>query len=214
MQNTYMINGKEDTKAWVEIPIIIYSRRPSDLVFDAHPFKKGAVNLTSDVYQTSGREEGVLPHAGDPARIEKCPHMGSGASKVFLRSVGLNYEGDYTSDAIVDERQTLTITLTQVAVKNPYHNYTRAYIAAYDRCGRMCKPYCLTGSNNTYQKCTGSIGVDSRMPKMYNSDVAGAILHTFDYSTFPPKLADKNIFLIFYCGLEEDWPWLVSDDES
>lgn len=212
MQNTFMINGKEDSKAWVEIPIIIYSRRPTDLVFDAHPFRRGEVNLTSDVYQTSEREEGILPHTGDPATIEKCLHLGSGASKVYLRSIGANYEGDYTSDAIVDERQTLTITLTQVAVKNPYKNYTKAYIAAYDRCGRMCKPYCLTGNNRTYKKCTGSIGVDSRIPKMYNSDVAGAILHTFDYSTFPPKLAEKNIFLIFYCGQEEDWPWLMDNE--
>ncbi|XP_062611215.1 tyrosinase-like [Saccostrea cucullata] len=211
MQNTFMMNGKEDSKAWVDIPIIIYSRRPSDLVFDAHPFRRGEVNLTSDVYQTTEREEKALPRTGRPATIEKCQHMGSGASKVIVRSIGVNYEGDYTTDAIVDERQALTITLTQVAVKNPYQNYTKAYVAAYDRCGRMCKPFCLTGSNSTYEKCSGSIGVDSRMPRMYNSNVAGAILQTFDYSTFPPKLAENNIFLIFYCGQEEDWPWFIKE---
>ena len=214
MQNTFMINGKEDSKAWVDIPVIIYSKRPGDLVFDAHPFRKGNADLTTDVFQSTKSEEGVLPLSGNPATTKQCQHVGSGASKVYLRSVGLNYEGDYTSEAVIDERQLLTMTLTQIAVQKPYKNDTKSYIAAYDQCGRMCTPFCLTEKNGTYHKCTGSIKIDARIPRMYNTDSAGTILQAFDFSTFPPNLVQNKVFLVFYCGKEDKWPWLLSDGEE
>lgn len=214
MQNTFMIDGREDSNSWVDLPLIVYSKRPDHLVFSAHPYRRGEANFTADIFQPTLKEENVLPLSGNPAIKQKCKHMGSGVSKVYIRSIGVNYEGDYTSEAIIDERQALTITLIQIAVQNPYKKYTKSYISAYDQCGRMCSPYCLTGRDGTYKKCSGNIGVDSRIPRMYNTDAAGTILQMFDFKSFPPKLDQSNIFLIFYCGQEEKWPWEINKEEK
>ena len=78
----------------------------------------------------------------------------------------------------------------------------------------MCTPFCLTGKNGTYHKCTGSIRIDARIPRMYNTDSAGTILQAFDFSTFPPSLVQNKVFLVFYCGKEDKWPWLLDDGEE
>lgn len=52
------------------------------------------------------------------------------------------------------------------------------------------------------------------MPRMYNADAAGTILKMFDFKSFPPKLDQSNIFLIFYCGQEEKWPWEINKEEK
>lgn len=209
-QNTYTVDGVEDISKWVYIPVIVYYRRPSEVHYDAHPIEHGRPVMNKDVFNQYHDAKYITHKVGHPARNPKCEHIGSGATKVYVKATGLNYNGFYTDYALIDERQPLSFALTEVGVKKPVGNTpSKVYISAHDPCGRSCKPRCLmAGSNPTrYKKCTGTLGVTSGEPLMYSSDTGDAHLNTFDFSTLPPTLSNKKVYLVFYCDQTEAWPW-------
>ncbi|XP_061179326.1 uncharacterized protein LOC133187947 [Saccostrea echinata] len=209
-QNTFTIDGVEDTSKWVYIPIIVYYRRPIEVHYDAHPIKHGHPVMNKDVFNQYHDAKYITHKVGNPARNPKCIHIGSGATKIYVKATGINYNGFYTDYALVDERQPLSFSLTDVGVRKPVGKTpSKVYISAHDPCGRSCKPRCLVAGSNPprYKKCTGTLGVTDHGPLMYSSNIGDAHLNTYDFSTLPPTLSNKKVFLVFYCDQTEAWPW-------
>lgn len=210
LQNTFTIDGVEDIDNWVYIPIIVYYRRPNEVHYDAHPISHGHPIMNKDVFNQYHDAKYITHKVGNPAKNANCYHIGSGATKVYVKATGMNYNGFYTDYALVDERQPLSSALTEVGVKKPVGKTpSKVYISAHDPCGRSCKARCLIAGSNPprYRPCSGTIGVTSKGPLMYSSNIGDAHLNTYDFSTLPPTLSSKKIFLVFYCDQSEVWPW-------
>ena len=209
LQNTYTLDGVEDTKNWVYLPCIVYYRRPAEVKYDAHPIRNGKVVADTDVYASSRSDKYRVSKPVKTATSSTCEHIGSGAFKVYVKTYGLNYDGLFTDYAVVDERQSLSFALTQVGVKNPRLGKSTAYVAAYDSCGRTCKARCLIPGSKParYKPCSGTIKVTPDAPFMYSSDIADAHLHTYNYNSIPPCLSYDKVFLVFYCDQTDSWPW-------
>ncbi|KAK3103019.1 hypothetical protein FSP39_015807 [Pinctada imbricata] len=211
-QNSFTLDGVEDTKNWVYLPVIVYYRRPAEVKYDAHPIRNGKVMANMDVYSTTRADKYHLGKPVKTATSSTCKHIGSGAFKVYVKAYGLSYDGVFTDYAVVDERQPLSFALTQVGVQNPRMKNTTVYVTAYDSCNRQCKARCLIPGSKParYKPCSGTIRVTPDAPFMYSSDIADAHLHTYDYNTIPPCLSYDKIFLVFYCDQKDSWPWQQS----
>ena len=210
LQNTFTIDGVEDIEKWVYIPIIVYYRRPNEVHYDAHPISHGHPDMNTDVFNADNDAKNVTHNVGKPATTATCYHIGSGATKIYVKATGMNYNGFYTDYALVDERQPLSFALTEVGVRKPSGKTpSKVYVSAHDPCGRSCKPRCLLAGSNPprYKACSGALGVTAKGPLMYSSNIGDAHLNTYDFSTLPPTLSNKKAFLVFYCDHKEVWPW-------
>lgn len=120
--NTFIIDGVINVKRWVYVPIrVVYNRTN--------------VNGNDPTFKTN-----ILKENSN----EMCRAVGSGASKVYVVSNGLDYFGTYKEFAIIDERQPISETTAAVGIKNPDYGTGNVLFSAYDSCGRPCRPLCLT----------------------------------------------------------------------
>ncbi|OWF55160.1 Tyrosinase-like protein 1 [Mizuhopecten yessoensis] len=108
-----------------------------------------------------------------PATYKKCHVSGSGASKVYVQTDGIDYSGRYKDYAVVDERLPISSSMTYIGVKNPTEGAAQFHMTAYDSCGRVCRPQCLT--NGIYRPCSGTFRVTSTYPKMYGLSYEDAV---------------------------------------
>lgn len=187
--NTFLIDGVVELKRWVYIPVRVFYNRSTNL-------------------------EGSDPtfHGNHPRETlnNSCHGVNSGAFKVFVTSNGLNYVGTYKEFAIVDERKPISITTTTVGIKNPKYGEGEVLFTAYDSCGRLCRPLCLTSvqGKQLYKSCSAVFKVSTASPRMFyfsyqdaliNNVQASNLIHSHDNDSVPP--------LTFICDNRKSWPW-------
>ncbi|KAK3600229.1 hypothetical protein CHS0354_030260 [Potamilus streckersoni] len=184
-QNHYCLNGRSDIRQWVYIPVKIIFRRPPD-----------------NVYQHLKN--------GYPAKYEKCAGGDKRISSVYIKSVGLNYDGVYKEYAIVDRRIAITVSTAYIAVKNPaMEKSTLALLQATDPCGRVCRPACKVPNSNIYRPCSGAVRLTSALPRYYGTDFGNAVMDVWDFTTDKacPQVKHENILIAFNCDFQTDWFW-------
>ncbi|XP_062588610.1 tyrosinase-like protein 1 [Saccostrea cucullata] len=202
-QNSFMIDGEADISKWVFIPVAVYKKRPKDQTCDAFPIRHGSPDYTGDVfdqssstkYQTSNKE----PRSDGR---DKCSHLGSGITKVYVKTFGLDYRGSYTDHALLDERLQFSSGLSAVGVKKPLNNRgSHVFITAHDSCGNMCTAFCLNTQSSPYeyQACSGAVRISPVKPLMYRSTVKEALLSAYNYSSISPTISKENIPIVFHC---------------
>ncbi|KAL3858695.1 hypothetical protein ACJMK2_008956 [Sinanodonta woodiana] len=210
-QNHYCLNGKSDIRQWVYIPVkIIYRRPPEYASYGSYPIYNGKISKFYDIYAPS-LYSNVYQHLknGHPAEYQKCTGVDKRISSIYIKSVGLNYDGMYKEYAIVDRRIAITVSTAYIAVKNPAMESTLALIQATDSCGRVCRPVCKVPNSNIYRPCSGAIRLTSALPRHYGTDFGNAVMDVWDFSTdaMCPQVKHENIVIAFNCDFQTDWFW-------
>ncbi|KAL3858699.1 hypothetical protein ACJMK2_008960 [Sinanodonta woodiana] len=210
-QNHYCLNGKSDIRQWVYIPVkIIYRRPPEYKSYGSYPIYNGKSSKTNDIYAPSAYSH-VYQYLknGEPAKYEKCVEGDKRISSVYIKSVGLNYDGTYKEYAIVDRRIAITVSTAYIAVKNPATESSLALLQATDSCGRVCRPVCKVPNSNIYRPCTGAVRLTSAFPRHYGTDFGNAVMDIWDFTADKscPQFNTENILIAFYCDFQTDWFW-------
>ncbi|XP_060070626.1 uncharacterized protein LOC132550550 [Ylistrum balloti] len=207
IQNTFVLDGIADTSKWAYFPIKIINERKQFEKFRAFDVEDGIANQTLDIYDTEKYAE-LRKHEdfGDMGTNRKCQLSGSGASKIFVDVYGLNYYGFSTDYTIVDERMALSVGYSYLPIREPTNKPSEVFVAAYDSCGRLCKPYCKV--DGTYKRCTATIRINNDTPQHYGKNYADALLNTWRFDgDGVPETTDDRVHLVFYCNRKEEWPW-------
>ncbi|XP_060075288.1 tyrosinase-like protein 1 [Ylistrum balloti] len=206
--NTFVLDSVSDEKLWVYIPVkIIYekpsemSTNPVELPESISPRQRNLI--TKEINNT----EIVQPTI--PASSPKCHVSGSGASKVYVQTDGIDYSGRYKDYAVVDERLPISSAMIYVGVKNPKHSAAKFYMSAFDSCGHVCKPNCL--ANGEYNACSGTFQITSSSPLMYGVTVKEAANGVWETEGKLPVVSEYgNAPVVFTCKIYTNWPWDLS----
>ncbi|OWF55157.1 tyrosinase-like protein 1 [Mizuhopecten yessoensis] len=207
--NTYVLNGVSDANLWVYIPVRVIYEKPSEsstrLDGSRQRFSSNLVNVSH--IQESNIIKSVPQNI--PASSPKCHISGSGASKVYVQTDGIDYSGRYKDYAVVDERRSISSSMTYVGVKNPKHSAAKFYMTAFDSCGHACKPKCLV--NGEYKSCSGTFQITSSTPLMYGVTIDEAVGELWETEDKRPVVsAQGNAPVVFTCKVYTDWPWDLS----
>ncbi|XP_048753556.2 uncharacterized protein LOC125664792 [Ostrea edulis] len=211
IQNTFSINRVSDTRLWVFMPIRIIYMRPPGYFFGSRIVRNSRILQNVDMYSPQMYSEfnDISPKVA-PATYPNCYKSLGGSSKVYVQSTGVSYCGKYLEYAVVDERQPVSEAIAYVAVKNPDDGATKAYITAFDSCGRVCQPRCLIPGSSppNYQPCSGVINLSNRLPRMYGRTYGEVVRSRWNFSDKNcPSSYNGEIFMTFYCDYENVWPW-------
>ncbi|XP_033755086.1 tyrosinase-like protein 1 [Pecten maximus] len=206
-QNTFLLNGVSDVKRWSFIPVrIIFERTPKSK-FQSFIIKDGHLVETNDMFEAQ-KYKGLKVEIKKkmPATYSKCHVSGSGASKVYVQTDGIDYSGRYKDYAVVDERLPISSSMTYVGVKNPTEGAAQFYMTAYDSCGRVCRPQCLR--NGTYRPCSGTFRITSSYPRMYGLSYEDAVKGIWKKgSNLLPESNSDEVPITFFCDAYMTWPW-------
>lgn len=206
-QNTFVLNGVANASLWAFVPVRVIFERPPEAQFESYLIQDGKLVKSSDMFSNKNYTGFTLEiRKKMPATYKKCHVSGSGASKVYVQTDGIDYSGRYKDYAVVDERLPISSSMTYVGVKNPTDGAAQFYMTAYDSCGRVCKPQCLI--NGLYQPCSGAFRVTSSFPKMYGltfEDAIKGIWKKGEGLNVDPNGA--GIPVTFLCGIQYSWPW-------
>nr|APC92582.1 Tyrp-1 [Sinohyriopsis cumingii] len=210
-QNHYCLNGKSDIRQWVYIPVkIIYRRPPEYTSYGSYPIYNGKISKFYDIYAPNVYSN-VYQHLknGQPAKYEKCSEGDKRISSIYIKSVGLSYDGTYKEYAIVDRRIAITVSTAYIAVKNPAKESSLALLQATDSCGRACRPVCKVRNSNIYRPCSGAVRLTSAFPRHYGSDFGNAVMDVWDFTADKscPQFNNASIFIAFNCDFQTDWFW-------
>ncbi|XP_069141199.1 uncharacterized protein [Argopecten irradians] len=207
IQNTFSVDGFADSSKWSYIPIKIVNERKQFELFRSFDVVDGSANETLDIFDSEKYD--ALRRKEDNGKLgtyRKCKISGSGATKIFVNAYGLNYFGVSTEYTIVDERMALSEGYAFVPIKKPTEKPSEVFFAAYDSCGRLCKPYCR--KNGKYQQCTAVLRVGNISSEQFGDTYGDAFLNTWDFDGDGiPEVNKANVYLSFYCNRKEEWPW-------
>ncbi|XP_060075281.1 tyrosinase-like protein 1 [Ylistrum balloti] len=212
-QNTFVLNGVANTSLWAFVPVRIIFERPPDAQFESYLIQDGKVVKTSDMF-SAGNHTGYTLQIRKkmPATYKKCHVSGSGASKVFVQTDGIDYSGRYKDYAVVDERLPISSSLTYVGVKNPTDGAAKFYMTAYDSCGRVCRPQCLI--KGSYRPCSGAFRITSSFPKMYGITFEDAVKGIWKKGEgLGTESNGAGIPVTFLCEIQYSWPWLQANKQ-
>ncbi|XP_060075287.1 uncharacterized protein LOC132554976 [Ylistrum balloti] len=206
-QNTFVIDGVSDVNKWSFVPVRIIFERPPEAKFESFVMKDGKLVNNTDMFSPSKYNSfKVEIKQKVPATYPKCHISGSGASKVFVQTDGLDYSGRYKDYAVVDERLPISASMAYVGVKRPENGAAKFYMTAYDSCGRVCRPRCLV--NGRYQECSGAFQISTAYPKMYGKTYEEAVQGVW---TIGDQLLAQShsaeIPIAFICKITNQWPW-------
>lgn len=215
VQNTYCMNGKSDIGQWVYVPVKIILKRPPDFSnYGSYPVERGKiVKGRGDIY-APGAYSNVNIHLRrpeNPAKYENCIEPTTPTNTIYVKSVGLNYEGTYKEFAIMDKRLALTIATAYIAIKKPLSltDVSWALLHAQDSCGRVCKPICKVPGTEIFRPCSGAVRVTGGQPLQFGNTFGDAVLDVWDFNTDKncPQMTQENIIVSFYCDYGTEWVW-------
>ncbi|XP_021374089.1 uncharacterized protein LOC110463628 [Mizuhopecten yessoensis] len=208
-QNTFIIDGDSDLKKWVFVPVRIIFERPPEAKFESFIIKDGHLVNNTDMFSPSKYDSFKIERKQKvPATYPKCHISGSGASKVFIQTDGIDYSGRYKDYAVVDERLPISSSMAYVGVKTPVNGAAKFYMTAYDSCGRVCRPKCLV--NGRYEDCSGAFLISTAYPKMYGSTYEEAVQGVWTIGN--QLLAESHsaeVPIAFICKISKQWPWRI-----
>ncbi|KAK3578477.1 hypothetical protein CHS0354_038574 [Potamilus streckersoni] len=208
VQNNFAINTLCDIRQWAFIPVKIVSKRPPEFgnyksfpVLNNQPYRQVDVFSPEVYFQKSQRSQTGIAH---------CPKTNEPSNRIMIESHGLNYYGSYKDYVLLDQRHAITTAVTYIGIRAPNGSSSDVIFSAYDRCGRICKPFCLDIKSNVSKPkpCQGVIRVSNLLPMLYGRTYAEAVKLTWkkeDDSDLPEL--DDSVFLTFYCNHESIWPW-------
>lgn len=192
---------------WAYIPIKVVSKRPIEYrKFDEYSLYN----------QGTGGQFGLKDEfikRGVQKRYESCEKLQGDVGKITIVVYGLNYDGFAEEYVLMDNRLGVSEASGYIPVKMPSRsNPSEAIVAAFDSCGRVCRPYCMqvkSGASVMDSYFSGGIRVSSASPQQYAQSYADAMLNIWDISSKSscPTLNHNNIPISFFCEYTDTWIW-------
>ncbi|KAH3859265.1 hypothetical protein DPMN_101982 [Dreissena polymorpha] len=114
---------------------------------------------------------------------------------------GLNYLGENTDYAVVDNNKALSFAHAIVATRAPVVGPSISMITASHGCGLMCKPMCIITETGTsqYQPCTGILWI--------KPEDATAYVRSHDEGVESLARGGAKFPIMFQCHKERQAPW-------
>ncbi|XP_021373591.1 uncharacterized protein LOC110463381, partial [Mizuhopecten yessoensis] len=219
IQNIFSIDGgQSDIDEWVFIAVKVTFFRPMNLHFNTFQYHNDSIDDTHDVFDSFySKNLQASMHVGHQGTYhDLCRVNSGGVGRVFVRSDGLNYNGDSMEYALVDERHPVSTGTAYVPVKSPVYSPTEVSLIAYDDCGRSCLPTCLVKGSNPpkYIPCSGCVRIDNSPPYCHGKTVADLIYSMWHFGRGTqtdngecPSVKDSAIFVNFLCDSSDVYPW-------
>lgn len=144
----------------------------------------------------------------DAATYPKCQRSNKLPLSVYIESNGINYGGLYKDIVHVQTDISVTSSMTYIAIRTPDIKPSEVLLSAYDSCGRICRTFCLLGTNGAHISCDGALRVDTRIPHLFGNNV-NAVSNTLWIKSDQnvPSLDETQIFVTVVCGDGLEWPW-------
>lgn len=183
--NNFNLDGVTDPDGWSYLPVNVILKR-NGLVG-----RNGTQHSAAAVYSKC-RRDSALPRS------------------VFIESNGMNYRGLFKEIVHIQSRTPLNVEshITYIAVRTPDKKSSDVFLSVYDSCGRVCRPYCRVQTRNKYRPCTGSLRIDSNLPKLYERDTYAMSRSLWSSNGWDvPTLNESYLFVKFVCDNSPDWLW-------
>ncbi|KAH3859280.1 hypothetical protein DPMN_101998 [Dreissena polymorpha] len=131
----------------------------------------------------------------------KCLSSDSILSHIKVSAQGLNYLGEYTDYAAVDNSIALASSHAIVAIRAPVVGPSISMVTASHGCGLMCKPMCIDTETGTllYKPCTGILWI--------KPEDATAYVRSHDEAVESLARGGAKVPIMFECHKESQAPW-------
>jgi len=220
IQHTYYLDGKRDSRNWVYMAVHVTVFRPDGIQYQSYPVQNGQIQYEYDIFDSQGyRRHKNDINRGHPASFAYCGTSGTGDSKVYVQTVGKNYNGHFLDYSIVDERYPISHSVAYVGVKESEgYMDTEVMFSAYDECGRLCKPMCFVEGSSPpkYKHCTGVMRINNREPLVYHKTLGDAMLYYWEIPSpnthYSPYSQDIGFCINFLCDSSNKYPWDQDDN--
>ena len=204
-QNTFSLDCETSSDLWVFVPVKVVHLRRGDIIYDAHPVNSlGQIVKHMDVFSLGN----PLPFSSNSSsqsfsKDRKCNIDSSGLVKVKIVSYGLNYNGFYEDDVFIDNRQSVSSSVSYIAVKKPDAEGSNLFVSAVDECGIACQPMIIKKPRRfgfpVYRKFSGSAWITADQPVYHSNTYRGAESLVWKNQGVPYE--DNNqIPIVFYCS--------------
>ncbi|XP_045171355.2 uncharacterized protein LOC123533669 isoform X2 [Mercenaria mercenaria] len=199
--------SNKNSEEWSYISVKVVAKR----AMEYHEFDKYSLYNQGRNAQFGQKDELFRP--GIQKRYQNCEKNQDAVGKITIVSHGLNYHGYAEEYAILDNRLGVSEAKAVIPVKMPTASHpTEAIIAAFDSCGRACKPYLkkgTTGAMFTDSHFTGGIRVSRTAPQQYANSYKDALLKMWDVPSQSscPNVNYDSIPLSFFCEYTDTWIW-------
>nr|ALG64484.1 tyrosinase [Meretrix meretrix] len=206
MQRSYLPPGSP-MYTWAYIPVKVVIKRPPEY----HGFEQ--YSLYNQVSHAPYSYKDELYRGGSQKRCERCFDHLDTVGKITIVSRGLNYGGCADESVLLDNRLPVSEGKVAVPVKMPLGSESSEVIlAAFDPCGRACKPLFKKASYDgtvTDSKFSGGIKVTYSQPEQFSHSYSEAYLNMWDVHSPSscPTQNDHDTMVTFYCDYTDPWIW-------
>jgi len=203
--NTMMASpsGPQDD-VWCYIPFKVISKRPVEY----NGFQK------YDMYEMPHRDNGYKNTFNEPGNnmgYKSCEKRIGDVGKIKVVSYGSDHYSYVEEYVLVDNRYGVSEATGALPVRKQYGSTaSQSIVAAFDECGRACKPYCKHRSTERHnQYFSGAVSVNNLTPLQHSPSYGAAMLEAWDIPgpNACPVLNDLNVPITFFCGNTDSWIW-------
>jgi len=204
-QNTFALDCQTSSDLWVFVPVKVVHLRRGDIIYDAHPVNSlGQIVKHVDVFSLGN----PLPFSANSSsqsfsKDRKCKIDSSGLTKVKIVSYGLNYYGIYEDNVFIDNRQSVSSSVSYIAVKKPDSEGSNFFVSAVDECGIACQPMIIKKQRRygfpVYKKFSGSAWITADQPVYHSNTYRGAESLVWKNQGVPYE-ENNQIPIVFYCN--------------
>ena len=212
-QNTFALDCQASSDLWVFVPVKVVHLRRGDIVYDAHPVNSlGQIDKKVDIFSLGNplRFSSNWESQSD-SKDRKCKIDRSGLTKVKIASYGLNYNGFYEDNVFIDNRQSVSSSVSYIAVKKPDSEGSSIFVSAVDECGIACQPMIIRrqrrGQFPQYRTFSGSALLTADQPSYHSKTYRGAESLVWKNQGVPYENYNQ-IPIIFYCSYSDKNPWV------
>ncbi|WAR03506.1 TYR3-like protein [Mya arenaria] len=192
--------------SWAYVPVKVVTKRPVNF----HGFQKYSLY---GVQNNNNGLKNVFVTPGNYAGYSTCNKRMSEAGKVKIVAYGLNHYAYSQEYVITDNRLGISESSGVIQVKMPAGTtMSDVMVAAFDECGRVCRPYCKQGTSMTHngdEGFSGGIRVSAQSPTQYSSSYGDALLGMWNIPSQNscPSIDLSQVPLSFFCDYTDAWLW-------
>ena len=203
--NTMMASpsGPQDD-VWCYIPFKVISKRPAEY----NGFQK------YDMYEMPHTDNGyknIFYEPGNNKGYKSCEKRIGDVGKIKVVSYGSDHYSYAEEYVLVDNRYGVSEATGALPVRKQYGSTpSQSIVAAFDECGRVCKPYCKHRSTERHnQYFSGAISINNLTPIQHAPSYGDAMLEAWDIPgpNDCPILNDLNVPITFFCENTDPWIW-------
>lgn len=193
---------KTASSDWVYVPVKIINKRPDD--YDG--FEK--YSLPDE--QEHGHYNNFAKVSGSH---KSCSKAQGAVGKIKLVSYGLNYNGYAEEFVVIDNRLGISESTGYIPVRRPFDSSPSVVVvAAFDSCGRVCRPYCkndATGQILQNEEFSGGFKISTDLPFEFGDSYAEAMYNVWNIPNPDacPTLRSSQISVSFFCDYSDTWVW-------